>query len=186
VHVRITRKVVTLATAAALAATAATTGAAGATQSSDRPAVKPLPDGTTPVMGGHLNVSGEAEVGSPWTPAAIRCDSYCYARARTFFDQVAVLGTDGQYHPFLAESIEPNEDFSEWTITVREGITFTDGTPLDAAAMIYNLQAAGTGILVTTSLKPQGHRTRARPRGPGADAPQDRADRRHVVHDLHG
>ena len=152
-HVRNTRKVVTIGIAVALAAGAATAGAAAAGPSLDRPTVRPLPDGTTPVMGGHLNVSGEAEVGSPWTPAAMRCDSYCYHRARTFFDQVAVLGEDGQVQPFLAESIEPNEDFSEWTITVREGITFTDGTPLDAAAMIYNLQAAGTGILVTTSLK---------------------------------
>ena len=153
-HVRNTRKVVTIGIAVALAAGAATAGAAAATSPSpDRPTARPLPDGATPVMGGHLNISGEAEVGSPWTPAAMRCDSYCYARARTFFDQVAVLGADGQVHPFLAESIEPNEDFTEWTITVREGITFTDGTPLDAAAMIYNLQAAGTGILVTTSLK---------------------------------
>lgn len=104
-------------------------------------------------MGGHLDISGEAEVGSPWTPAAMRCDMYCYQRARTFFDSVAAFGDDGQVHPMLAESIEPNEDFTEWTITVREGITFTDGTPLDAAAMIYNLQATGTGILVTTALK---------------------------------
>ena len=153
VHVRNTRKIVTIGIAVALAAGAVTAGAATAGQASGRPTARPLPDGTTPVMGGHLNISGEAEVGSPWTPAAMRCDSYCYVRARTFFDQVAVLGADGQVQPFLAQSIEPNEDFTEWTITVREGITFTDGTPLDAAAMIYNLQAAGTGILVTTSLK---------------------------------
>ena len=104
-------------------------------------------------MGGHLNVSGEAEVGSPWTPAAMRCDQYCYQRARTFFDGIAVFGADGQVHPMLAESIEPNEDFTEWTITVRDGITFTDGTPVDGAAVIYNLQAAGTGVLVSAATK---------------------------------
>ena len=60
------------------------------------------------------------------------------------------------------------------------GITFTDGTPLDAAAVIYNLQAAGTGVLVSAAL--QGHRQGPRPRRPRADDPQDRADRRHVVH----
>ena len=27
--------------------------------------------------------------------------------------------------------VEPNEDFTEWTITVRDGVTFHDGTPLD-------------------------------------------------------
>ena len=106
-----------------------------------------------PVPGGHLVVSGDAEVGNPWTPAAMRCDSYCYTRARTFFDSVAVFGDDGQVHGMLAESIEPNDDFTEWTITIRDGITFTDGTPVNAAAVIYNLQATGTGALVSATLK---------------------------------
>ena len=30
--------------------------------------------------------------------------------------------------PYLAESVEPNADFTEWTITLRDGITFHDGT----------------------------------------------------------
>ena len=59
-----------------------------------------------------LVVSGDAEVASPWTPAAMRCDSYCYTRARTFFDSVAVFGDDGQVHGMLAESIEPNDDYT--------------------------------------------------------------------------
>jgi peptide/nickel transport system substrate-binding protein len=105
------------------------------------------------VTGGHITVAGDAEVSSPWTPAAMRCDSYCYTRARTFFDQVAVFGDDGQVHGMLAESIEPNDDFTEWTIKIREGISFTDGTPLNAAAVIYNLQAAGTGVLVNALVK---------------------------------
>ncbi len=106
-----------------------------------------------PTMGGHLTVSGDAEVASPWTPAAMRCDAYCYTRARTFFDSVAVFGDDGQVHGMLAESIEPNDDYTEWTITIRDGITFTDGSPVNAAAVIYNLQAAGTGVLVSAALK---------------------------------
>ena len=30
----------------------------------------------------HLTIAGESEVGSPWTPATLRCDSYCFVRAR--------------------------------------------------------------------------------------------------------
>lgn len=104
-------------------------------------------------MGGHLTVSGDAEVGSPWTPAAMRCDSYCYTRARSFFDSIATFGDDGQVHGMLAETIEPNDDFTEWTIALRDGISFTDGTPVNADAVIYNLQAAGTGILVNALIK---------------------------------
>src|SRR5690606_33417051 len=38
--------------------------------------------------------------------------------------------------PLLAESIEPNDDASEWTITLREGAEFGNGDPLDAAALV--------------------------------------------------
>ena len=65
---------------------------------------------------------------------------------------MAAYGTDLEVHPFLAESITANDDFTEWTIAVRPGITFHDGTPLDADAMIYNLQATGTGLLVAAAL----------------------------------
>ena len=116
-----------------------------------RPSSAPAAGG--PVYGGHLVISGEAEAGSPWTPAAVRCDQYCYQRARTFFDTVGQFGTDGKVHGMLAESITPNGDYTQWTIKVRPGITFTDGTPLNAAAVVYNLQAAGTSQLVSAALR---------------------------------
>lgn len=41
----------------------------------------------------------------------------------------------GEFVGQLAESIEPNEDSSEWTLTLREGITFGNGDPFDAEAV---------------------------------------------------
>ncbi|MDW3217834.1 MAG: ABC transporter substrate-binding protein [Acidimicrobiales bacterium] len=38
----------------------------------------------------------------------------------------------GDYVPHLAESLEPNDDYTEWTLTLRDDITYSDGTPLDA------------------------------------------------------
>jgi peptide/nickel transport system substrate-binding protein len=105
-----------------------------------------------PVMGGTLVVSGEAEVANPWTPVAMQCDSYCQQRARTFFDPLAAYGDDLEVHPFLAESIEPNADYTEWTVKLRDGIKFQDGTPLNADAAIYNLQQSGTGVLIAGAL----------------------------------
>lgn len=43
----------------------------------------------------------------------------------------------------LAESIEPNEDGSEWTIVLREGPTFHDGSPVTAADVVYSLNLYG-------------------------------------------
>lgn len=104
------------------------------------------------VRGGRIVVAGEAEVGNPWQPATIQCDSFCQMRARTFFDPLAVIGDDREVHGFLAESIEPNDDYTVWTLTVRDGISFHDGTPLDAEAVVYNLQASGTGLLVGAAI----------------------------------
>ncbi len=131
-----------------IAATVATTSVHAGAPRSDRSSAS-----AAVAMGGHVTVSGDAEVSNAWTPAAMRCDSYCYTRARTFFDQVAVFGDDGQVHGMLAESIEPNEDYTEWTIKIREGIEFTDGAPVNAATVIYNLQATGTGVLVSALVK---------------------------------
>lgn len=42
----------------------------------------------------------------------------------------------GEFVPQLAESIEPNEDASVWTLKLREGIEFGNGDPFDAAAVV--------------------------------------------------
>ncbi len=123
-------------------AAATTTTVAAATTTSTAPAEKP-------VVGGSLIVSGDAEVVNPWTPVAMNCDSYCFQRALSFFDPVGALGTDQKVHGVLAESITPNADFTQWTIKVRSGIKFTDGTDVNADAVIRNLQETGTGILLT-------------------------------------
>jgi ABC-type transport system substrate-binding protein len=105
-----------------------------------------------PVPGGTLIVSGEAEVAQPWTPAAMQCDSYCQQRARTFYDPIAAVGADNKVHPYLAETITPNADFTEWTVKLRSGIKFTDGTDLNADAIIDNLQRVGKSLLISKAL----------------------------------
>ena len=56
---------------------------------------------------------------NPWTPQKMQCDSYCQQRARTFFDPLAALGDDNKVHPYVAETITPNEDSTVWTIKLR-------------------------------------------------------------------
>src|SRR6478735_3214200 len=105
-----------------------------------------------PVTGGSIVVSGEAEVANPWTPEKMNCDSYCQQRARTFFDPLVALGTDNKVHGVLAESVTPNSDNTQFTVKLRQGINFTDGTPFNADAAIRNLQDAGTGLLISGAL----------------------------------
>jgi peptide/nickel transport system substrate-binding protein len=44
------------------------------------------------------------------------------------------------YEPYMAESLEPNADFTEWTLKLRPDVKFTDGTPYDADAVVFALQ----------------------------------------------
>ncbi|HEY7628773.1 MAG TPA: ABC transporter substrate-binding protein, partial [Ilumatobacteraceae bacterium] len=132
------------------------TGGTEATAPPETSAATTAPPETTPELkptpGGEITVSGEAEVANPWTPAAMQCDSYCQQRARTFFDPIAAIGDDLKVHPYLAESITPNDDATQWTIKVRDGISFTDGTPVNADAVIENFQRSGLGLLLAAQL----------------------------------
>ncbi|MGJ3508021.1 ABC transporter substrate-binding protein [Enemella sp. A6] len=46
----------------------------------------------------------------------------------------------GEYEPRVAESVVPNDDATEWVVTLREGVTFSDGTPLDADAVVFSVE----------------------------------------------
>lgn len=70
------------------------------------------------------------------------------------YDYRSVLATQGAYEGLIglkddktdefvgliAESWSPNEDQSVWTFTLREGITFQDGSPCDSAAVLANYE----------------------------------------------
>jgi ABC-type transport system substrate-binding protein len=74
-------------------------------------------------------------------------------RIRTFIEPLFVTDNNYEVKGFLGESIEANEDSTLFTIKVREGITFTDGTPLNADAVIDNLNRTFGGLLVSGYMK---------------------------------
>jgi peptide/nickel transport system substrate-binding protein len=46
----------------------------------------------------------------------------------------------GEYEPRVAESVEPNDDFTEWTVTLREGVQFGNGDPLTADVVKFSFE----------------------------------------------
>lgn len=65
------------------------------------------------------------------------------------YDTLMVPTNDPEvYAPYLAKSVTPNDDYTEWTITIREGVTFHDGTPLTAEVVKQNIDAWRQGILL--------------------------------------
>lgn len=77
------------------------------------------------------------------TTAAVAPGSIRVITALT--DPLVGLAADGSWAPNIAESLVPNDDFTVWTITMRPGITFHDGEPVDGAAVAANLQAFKDG-----------------------------------------
>jgi peptide/nickel transport system substrate-binding protein len=96
------------------------------------------------LSGGTVVVGLEAEaVGlRPWADS---CTSPCYNMMVTIYDKLMEINADGEYVPFLAESIEPNADFTTWTMTLRDGVSFHNGTELTAQTIadMFPIQQAG-------------------------------------------
>jgi peptide/nickel transport system substrate-binding protein len=60
--------------------------------------------------------------------------------ASAFYESLAAIGKDGKVHPYLAKSITPSADLRSYTIRLRPGIRFADGTPMNAEAVAYGLR----------------------------------------------
>jgi peptide/nickel transport system substrate-binding protein len=61
--------------------------------------------------------------------------------ARSIYDPLTVPAADGTYAPYLLESIDVNDDATSFTLTLRDGIRFHDGTDLDSTVLKNNLDA---------------------------------------------
>lgn len=109
-------------------------GACGA-KSSDSEGAAPvsadLTEQATPVDGGTITWGLEAETDG-LNPISGRWAMSGHMMASAIFDPLATIDENGQAVPYLAESITPNEDYTQWTITLPPDVKFHDGTPLTA------------------------------------------------------
>ncbi|MDK3256907.1 ABC transporter substrate-binding protein [Blastococcus capsensis] len=130
-------------TALALAATACGGGGSeeggGGGGGGDAPLATDNPQPTgEPQEGGSISVALEGETNG-WLPGVTAAAAPGYNVLYAVYDTLAMQTAEGTYEPYLAESIEPNEDFTSWTVTLREGVTFHDGSPLTAEVLAQNL-----------------------------------------------
>ena len=91
--------------------------------------------------GGTVRYGVEAETDGGWCLQEAQLAISGILVARAIYDTLTVPNSEGEYVPYLAESVVPNDDYTEWTITVRENVTFHDGTPLTAEVVKNNLDA---------------------------------------------
>ncbi len=94
---------------------------------------------TGPVHGGRLVYGIEADSANPFVHYATSCAISCRMIFRAITDSLYITDSHGEIVPYLVESEEHSDDYMEWTLTIRDGIAFHDGTPLNGEAVAYNL-----------------------------------------------
>lgn len=97
-------------------------------------------NGKTPKRGGTLIYALGGE-----TPGG-----YCLPEAQlasgipvvpAIYDRLTILDANGDPSPDLAESFTHNAAYDSWTFNIRPGVTFHDGTKLDAQIVADNINA---------------------------------------------
>lgn len=97
------------------------------------------PGEETPYYGGTMTILhqyGPTNMGASWEPTQFMD----VQAARFAVENLIGVDRDGNPVPQLAESWDENEDFTEFTFYLREGVKFHDGTDFNAEAAKWNIQ----------------------------------------------
>lgn len=124
--------------AIAISATIALTLAACAGGSTQSPATN-AETGDSLRAGGDLvfAIAGGNLENAHMDPHSSQMDVSGYVN-RNIYDSLVALDTDGTVKPWLAKSWEISKDSLTYTFELRDDVTFHDGTPLNADAVVKN------------------------------------------------
>lgn len=109
--------------------------AAGCTQTKT-----PSPGGSTSGPSGRRITLETPAVSGGWDPVAAS-DLEAQRITRQVYDRLIGLNADsGKLAPSLALSWESSDDALTYTFVLRQDVTFSDGTPFDADAVVVNMR----------------------------------------------
>ena len=78
------------------------------------------------------------------------------AAKNSVLETLTIVNDKGKMVPYTAKSVTMGADAKTWTVVLRPGITYSDGTPLDATNVLMNMYAqAGLGPIVFAPAKVQ-------------------------------
>jgi peptide/nickel transport system substrate-binding protein len=97
--------------------------------------------GFTPKRGGKITYGLEADDTGGYCLPEAQLDISGEQVAQSIYDTLTRPGAAGKYHPYLAQSVTHSPDYKTWTITIRQGIKFSNGSPLTAQVVKNNLDA---------------------------------------------
>ncbi|HWJ67159.1 MAG TPA: ABC transporter substrate-binding protein [Nocardioides sp.] len=118
-------------------------------------------DAGDPVKGGTLTVAEYAEIRSLNPTESYANGAVGGSAMAAVYDTLTRYDFEsGTWEPQLAESLT-SDDKVTWTLALREGVTFSDGTPLDADAVIGSIELY-TSRYAYQSLQLLGQQTKMR------------------------
>ncbi|GAB3305601.1 hypothetical protein EK0264_04910 [Epidermidibacterium keratini] len=89
---------------------------------------------------------------SSWDPTQ-SVSGYDFVFLAPVYDRLVWSSPNGDLEPMLATSWTPTADGTAVDLTLREGVTFSDGTPFNAEAVKINLdRAVGEGSRIATEI----------------------------------
>jgi ABC-type transport system substrate-binding protein len=91
------------------------------------------PEGT-PVKGGELVFGTESDVATLDAGAAAQPADKVITLG--IYDPLTTYNEDGEIEPYLAETLTGSDDLQTYEMTLRDGVTFHDDTPLNADAVV--------------------------------------------------
>lgn len=128
---------------------AACGGSSGGSKSSDTSSGStPSGDEGKPQTGGTITYGLEGKTTAFCPPRAQWAISGIMVANAVYDTLTRPTDDPNTYAPYLAQSITPSNNNMTWTIKLRPGITFHDGEPLNAAAVVQNIEAWTKGILL--------------------------------------
>ena len=129
---------------AAAGLSSCSSGAGGSTGTTAAPA-------GTPARGGSITIGTMAEIDG-FSPSQNRWDTNGLLYANTVYDPLMAVARDGSIQPYLAQSLTPNSAYDQWTLVLRTGVLFHDGTSLTSAVVKANFEALRTSALTGGAL----------------------------------
>ncbi len=95
------------------------------------PTPQPTPSGPVEMRVGTTFILDTTNINVSWTSWGIW---------RLIYDSIIETAELGVYRPGIAEEWSVSDDGLTWTLKIREGLTFHDGTPLTAKDVAWSLQ----------------------------------------------
>ncbi|GAA4968414.1 ABC-type transport system substrate-binding protein [Nonomuraea thailandensis] len=111
------------------------------------------PAATGPAQGGRLVYALSADANG-FNPVTDQFAAQSYSMTGTIIETLVSVDADGNWKPYLAESLTPNKKYDEWTIKVRSGISFSDGISLTGDIVKANLEAQKRSPLTAAAMMP--------------------------------